>query len=47
MSLYGIAGHAVYGIAPFFGHTGMLRKIDLVLAAFEVILRPPEAVFLD
>ena len=46
--LSGMAGHALYGMAPCFGHTGVTfddKMIDLVPAASEVILRPPEAVF--
>ena len=46
--LSGMAGHALNGMAPCFGHTGvtlMLKMIGLIPAASEVILRPPEAVF--
>ena len=47
--LSGMASHALYGMAPCFGHTGVTfdaEMIGLVPAAFEVILRPPEAIFL-
>ena len=27
-SLYGIAGHALYGIAPCFGHTGVTLDVE-------------------
>ena len=43
-----IAGHVLYEMAPCFGHTWvtlMLKMISLVLAATEVILRLPEAMF--
>ena len=46
--LSGMAGYALYGMAPCFGHTGVTfdaEMIGLVPAAFEVILRPPETVF--
>ena len=45
---FGMVGHALYGMAPCFGHTVVTfdaKMIDLVPTASEVILRPLEAVF--
>ena len=47
--LSGTAGHALYGMAPCFGHTGVTFDAENDRpgpAASEVILRPPEAIFL-
>ena len=48
--LSGMAGHALYGMAPCFGHTGVPFDVESGIpgpGASEVILKPTEAFFFE